>query len=134
MGALVAEWATGSGDPDAAIQSYEQIIETSPNDVGALNNLAFLYYQRGDQRGLELARRAYELAPSHPVVMDTYGWLLVEAGEVERGLPILRESVQVLAREHRAPAASWRRAFQDWQQHRGAKDIAGAEYGRRRFP
>lgn len=26
--------------------------------------------------------------------MDTYGWLLVESGEVQRGLPILEESVE----------------------------------------
>ena len=91
--AIRAESALVSGNRESAIETYEQIIAQAPDDVGVLNNLAYLYDQKNDPRALEFARKAYELAPAHPAIMDTYGWLLVRAGEVQRGLPILEESV-----------------------------------------
>ena len=91
--AYLAESAMTAGHSDEAIVHYEQIIATSPNNITALNNLAYLYHERGDQRALEVSRRAYELAPNHPSIMDTYGWLLVQSGEFQKGVKILEESV-----------------------------------------
>ena len=89
---LLADFSLVSGKTQEAIKRYEQIIESTPNNIGVLNNLANLYHQQDDPRAFEHAEKAYELAPNHPVIMDTYGWLLVERGELELGLPILEES------------------------------------------
>ena len=41
-----------------------------------LNNLAWLYDQKGDtEKALGHARRAYELSPKRPEIADTLGWL-----------------------------------------------------------
>jgi Tfp pilus assembly protein PilF len=39
-----------------------------------------------------VAEKAYRLAPRDANVADTYGWALVEAGQVEKGLRYLREA------------------------------------------
>ena len=49
-----------SGSKETAIHAYEKVLETQPGSVLALNNLAWLYYERDDPRALDLAKRAYE--------------------------------------------------------------------------
>lgn len=85
--ALIAD-----GDRPAAIAEYETIIEQRPDNVVVLNNLAYLYQTAGDARALDYAKRAYEAAPDLFQTQDTYGWLLVEAGEVERGMELLERA------------------------------------------
>ena len=92
--AELAQHALTDGDIDTAVNELARIVELSPNNVAALNDLAYLYQQRNDARALDLARRAYDLAPDEPVVMDTYGWLLTNNGNVQQALPILRKSVE----------------------------------------
>jgi putative PEP-CTERM system TPR-repeat lipoprotein len=78
----------GAGDRKAAIGEYERIVADRPVPV-ALNNLAWHYYETGDQRALEVARRAHQLAPQNADITDTLGWILVERGQHEEGLKLL---------------------------------------------
>ena len=48
--------ALESGDHAAAEARYELVLEVDPTHVGALNNLAWLYDERGDPRAVRLAR------------------------------------------------------------------------------
>ena len=63
-----------------------------PTEPLVLNKLAYLYDQEGDPRAFELAERAYDVAPDEYAVLDTFGWLLVQRGETERGLKLLRDA------------------------------------------
>jgi predicted Zn-dependent protease len=58
----------------------------------ALNNLAWLYQQVRDPRAGDVAKRAYDAAPSIAAIADTYGWILVEEGRIEEALPILKKA------------------------------------------
>lgn len=80
------------GNVDLAISHHEALAEASSRDVVIINNLAGLYYRRGDKRAYEYAKRAYELAPEQPHTMDTYGWMLVQKGELNQGLKLLRNA------------------------------------------
>ena len=60
-----------------------------------LNNLAWLYHQANDERGLALAQRAHELAPASPEIMDTYGWLMFNTGKTEQGLSLLEKAASL---------------------------------------
>lgn len=91
---LLAASIHQSGDPEKVLGHYEQVLKTNPRNVVALNNLAWMYYQRGDDRFLDLAKRAYDLVPGRPEVADTYGWLLVESGQVERGLTLIEQAYE----------------------------------------
>ena len=67
----------------------------APNNVVALNNLAWIYHENGDDRAIELARRAYELSRDNGAVADTYGWILFKAGETKKSLPILEKALEL---------------------------------------
>lgn len=91
----LAEQRMRAGRTADAVAEYERIVAAAPRDPVTLNNLAWIYHQQRDPRALETARRAFDLAPSVPEIADTYGWLLVESGEVSRGLPILENAARV---------------------------------------
>lgn len=86
---MLAEAALRSGERQRAIDEYRAMLKTHPQDIVALNNLAWLYHQAGDARAVDLARQAARLAPNSAAVLDTLGWILVEDGKVEEGLGFL---------------------------------------------
>jgi len=93
----LAEYLSASGSADRAIAEYEAALKLSAGNPVLLNNLAVLYQQKGDPRALETAERAYSGAPNAPAIQDTYGWILVGAGQVDEGLKLLRSSAKALA-------------------------------------
>lgn len=84
---------------DAAMAEYKKVLELDPNHITSLNNLAWLYSEKGDSQAVNLGRRAYELAKNRYEIVDTYGWILVQTDKFIEGEKILREAV-VLAPEH----------------------------------
>jgi len=74
---------------DAAAASYEQVLKQQPDNVVALNNLAWIRHGRGDASALDLARRAHERAPKSLEITDTYAWILVQRGQTGEGLKLL---------------------------------------------
>ncbi len=87
-----AETYTATGRPADAIAQYEAILKSAPGDVPAMNNLADLYHRNNDSRDIAIAEQALKLAPDQAAVMDTLGWILVERGQLPRGLAILRKA------------------------------------------
>ena len=75
-----------------AIEQLEKIVGQDPNQVIALNDLAWAYQQQKDKRALAVAERAYKLANANPAVLDTLGWILFEQGDTARALPLLQKS------------------------------------------
>jgi Tfp pilus assembly protein PilF len=88
---------SATGATDRAIAEYESALEASPGNAVLLNNLAVLYQKKGDTRALAVAEQAYSAAPGNPAIQDTYGWLLVETGSLDKGLQLLRSSAKALA-------------------------------------
>jgi putative PEP-CTERM system TPR-repeat lipoprotein len=82
-----------TGNTQAAIKDYETALELQPNHATALNELAWLYYRKGDPRALEMAEHAHSLLPDRPEVLDAYGWLLVENDQVARGMTLLKKAL-----------------------------------------
>ncbi len=78
--------------PEKAIPPYEALLEVTPQNVVALNNLAWIYHQQGDDRAMELARQAFELNSNNAAIADTYGWIMFEAGQTEESLPVLEKA------------------------------------------
>jgi putative PEP-CTERM system TPR-repeat lipoprotein len=91
---LLAQAYQAENQKKEAIQQYEWILQKQPNDAVVLNNLAWLYHEQNDARSLELAERAHKISPDSGGVTDTLGWLLVQKGELDRGLQLLREAAQ----------------------------------------
>ena len=77
---------------DKAIKINESLLTLIPDDPALLNNLAGLYHLTGDKRARAYAEKAYKLAPRHPIMLDTFGWILVATDDAERGLTLLRQA------------------------------------------
>jgi tetratricopeptide (TPR) repeat protein len=90
---LLADAEATLGNTDKAMVEYEQVLNAAPNQTLALNNLAVIYGERGDARGLVLAKRAWEAAPNAPLVIDTYAWLLARSGQAAAAKPLLEQAI-----------------------------------------
>ncbi|KZZ46428.1 hypothetical protein A3758_14010 [Oleiphilus sp. HI0118] len=92
---LVGMESQQKGDVDKAQTVYETLLTQRPDSVAALNNLGWLYYEKGDERALDLLARAAELAPNSPAVLDSYGWVLHKFGKTAEGLPYLEKAAEM---------------------------------------
>lgn len=75
-----------------AVEEYLMVLERDPNNVTALNNIAWLYQDAGNPEGVKYAERAHALVPGRAEITDTLGWLLVQNGDVSQGLVLLQEA------------------------------------------
>ena len=80
-----AQSAMVRGRYDQAVFYYQALDKADPDNPVVLNNLSWSLFKQGDSSGLELAKRAHEIAPQSVQIMDTYGVLLVDAERYEEG-------------------------------------------------
>ena len=90
-----ASYLQQRGAGSDAIPEYERMLQAQGKNPVVLNNLAWLYHEAEDDRALDLARRAHELAPGQPEIMDTYGWILFSQEQHEQGLDLLRKALEI---------------------------------------
>lgn len=81
-----------ANDYKGAIGHLEAILKTDPDNIIALNDIAWACQQSGDARAQGYAERAHALAPGNPAVLDTLGWIDVERGNLARAVPLLRKA------------------------------------------
>ena len=106
---------------------------THPQDVVALNNLAWLYHQRGDARALDWRVQAVKLAPQSSAVADTLGWILVESRCRGRGPG---DTSQAASGPEAIPksATTTRRHWRDRRDRQRRGEARGIVDGRAKFP
>ncbi len=80
------------GNYAMARTSYETILRTAPADAQALNNLADVLIRLKDPGAVKVAERALAASPGNPLVIDTLGWALFQAGDTDRALLLLRDA------------------------------------------
>jgi uncharacterized protein (TIGR03790 family) len=88
---LLAEIQMASGEPALAAEQYRKIVALQPNNVVALNNLAYDIAVREKKPGeaLPLARRALAAAPREPTILDTVGWIEFLTGNTAEAAKLL---------------------------------------------
>lgn len=87
--------AQQQGRTDDAVSYYQQALQLAPNSAVLLNNLAWLYFENGNEQALELASRAADAAPDNAAILDTYGWILTQQGQVEKGVEVLQRAAKL---------------------------------------
>lgn len=90
--------ANARGDSKAAITAYQALLQRIPNNVTALNNLAWLLLERNDPAALPLAQQAASLNPENPAILDTYAMALLATGQIAESIAWL-EKASALAPE-----------------------------------
>lgn len=91
----LALFAQDQSQPEKAKQAYRKTLELDAENVLALNNLAWLYFESNHPEALPLAERAYKLAPQSASVADTYGWILFNRGFHKDSLAILEKAYEL---------------------------------------
>jgi putative PEP-CTERM system TPR-repeat lipoprotein len=91
---LLADDHMVNGGNTRAISLYRKVLDKQPENVAALNNIALAYLAEKDQQALKMAEKANRLAPDNASIMDTYGWILVNMGDVDRGTDLLARATQ----------------------------------------
>lgn len=77
----------------AAEARYRKAVELRPNDAVALNNLAYTLVRQGKPEGLGFARKANELLPGQPAVMDTLAQALRDSGSLPEAIEWQQKAV-----------------------------------------
>ena len=135
---FVLQFAAGEslrkGEIEHAIEHYRQVLQKDPKNQTALNNLAALYQQVGDGRALQTAELAYKLNPQSPAIADTLGWILLERGDVRRGIEMLQSA---LARDPNNPQIRYHLAVgwaKSGDKAKAKRELEGLLAREQRFP
>ena len=83
-----------------AVKRYQSAIKRAPDNALLLNNLAWVKHQLKQSGARDEAERAHELAPENVQIMDTLGVILVDSGELERGLELLGTAAERAPQAH----------------------------------
>ena len=77
----------------------EQILDEFPEDIGALNDLGYLWADRQVhlQRALRMTRQAVEAEPDNYAYRDSYGWALYQLGRYPEAIQQLRKATELEA-------------------------------------
>jgi tetratricopeptide (TPR) repeat protein len=79
---------------DLLEQDLRLLIQRDPNNASALNALGYTLADRTDRHdeALELIRRAFEIRPEDPAVIDSMGWVHYRLGDRTAALNYLRDA------------------------------------------
>lgn len=88
----LAEVQLQAGKNDAAKQSYAQVVAADPADAMAMAAYAKALHLLKDPAAAATAEKAYKLAPQQSGLADLYGWMLVQQGQLDAGIRVLREA------------------------------------------
>ncbi len=118
----------------AAEEWLEQVLDEFPQDVGALNDLGYLWVDQGKylQRSLDMVLRAVEGEPENAAYRDSLGWALYRLGRYPEAVQELEKAAlgddpDAVILDHLGDAyakvdrradvlAAWRRAVQAFTQ------------------
>ncbi len=81
-----------TGNDSDAIRQYREILKLDPDNVTALNNLAWLVRDQDSTGAMASASRAAELAPNSSDVLDTLGWIKLKHGKEADSLPLFQRA------------------------------------------
>jgi len=76
----------------AAKTTFETLLKLTPDDSDALNNLANVLLRLKDPGAIAMAELAVAKAPANYNAIDTLGWALFQAGQIDRALQLLRDA------------------------------------------
>jgi tetratricopeptide (TPR) repeat protein len=118
------------GRPEEAESWLEQVLDEFPDDVGAQNDLGYLWADRSVhlERALRMILAAVKADPENPAYRDSYGWVLYRLGRHAEAVTELQRAADGSGSDgvildhlgdalfqtagHEAAVAVWQRALQ----------------------
>lgn len=86
----------GTGKRDQAKPIYEQILKVKPDHPIALNNLAYIKAEEGNDldQALTMVQKALQALPSSPDIADTLGWIYIKKNLSDDAVRVYKDLVQ----------------------------------------
>lgn len=80
--------ALEQNDFPQAVEWLEQVLDEYPEDAGALNDLGYLWAERGLhlERALRMTQQAVELEPANHAYRDSLGWAYFQLGRYDEAV------------------------------------------------
>ena len=91
----IADHHLNAGNTKDAVHYYEMVLEKKDDFLPAMNNLAYLYGESGENldRALQLALAVSRKLPDNPDVADTVGWIYVVMKNFVKAEPYLEKAL-----------------------------------------
>lgn len=92
LGTMLVE----NGELQEAAEMFRESFRMNPNHALAYNNYAYLLAEHlgQPQQAIEPARKAAELQPDDPSILDTLGWIQFRLGNLEEAEQAIRRSLE----------------------------------------
>ncbi|MBO6516140.1 MAG: tetratricopeptide repeat protein [Bacteroidia bacterium] len=83
---------------DKCFETYDELLEISPKNDGALNNYAYYLSEQNQNldKALTMINEALQLNPNRPTYIDTKGWVLFKQGKYELALVELEKAYKMI--------------------------------------
>jgi tetratricopeptide (TPR) repeat protein len=96
---MLSNIAVASEKTADAVEWLEQILDEFPEDVSALNDLGYLWADRGEHlpRALAMIEKAVAADPKNAAYLDSHGWVLYRLGRVKEAIERLERAVNLEA-------------------------------------
>ncbi len=87
-------YAADQGDIDLAVADFKLILSVEPDHADALNALGYTLADQTDryQEALSYIRKAHQLKPDNPAILDSLGWVLYRLGKYQEALKYLHKA------------------------------------------
>ncbi len=87
--------AVAMEDMELAEQDFRRILQIEDDNAMALNALGYTLTDRTDRHdeAYRLIRRALDLEPDSPAILDSMGWVYFRLGQPEKALPYLEQAL-----------------------------------------
>jgi putative PEP-CTERM system TPR-repeat lipoprotein len=95
VGIALAQLHLDAGEDGKALDALARLLEHRPDDAGLMNDIALLLRHEDPSRATVYARRAVDLSPDSPVILDTLAVLLLDSGSVREALDLLTRAVEM---------------------------------------
>ncbi len=83
---------------DDAAEQLQLVLDEYPDDVGAMNDLGYLWCDAGMHlpRALRMIQQAVDADPENPAYLDSLGWVHYRMGNLEAALEPIQQAVDLL--------------------------------------
>ena len=88
----LAQVQAAAGKNVEALASLAALVALNPDDPDTLAGYAQMLHRMNDPKALATAERAMKMQPDNAALAGGYGWMLVQKGELDNGIRILREA------------------------------------------
>jgi putative PEP-CTERM system TPR-repeat lipoprotein len=92
---LLAGAYTRQDRVDDAVPEYQKVLQDNPDNVLALNNLAWFLRKQDTAKALGYATRAVELAPQSADALDTLAMVYFEKGDFREAIRALQRALDI---------------------------------------